>query len=74
MAVFAFTSCLAQQNFTVDIWPNGTPNSNEILGEIQKETESGRLYLTQEAKVPASIFSAANFCFFVSLPILIEVY
>lgn len=21
MAVFAFTSCLAQQNFTVDIWP-----------------------------------------------------
>ena len=39
MAVFAFTSCLAQQNFTVDIWPNGTPNSNEILGEIQKETE-----------------------------------
>ena len=51
MAVFAFTSCLAQQNFTVDIWPNGTPNSNEILGEIQKETESGRLYLTQEAKM-----------------------
>ncbi|WP_455585001.1 alpha/beta hydrolase [Bacteroides sp.] len=51
MTVIVCTSCLAQQNFTIDIWPNGAPNSNQISGEIQKETSQGRIYLTQEAKM-----------------------